>query len=150
MLPRHTAIKEFCARVLPVCPDGKVIVIQKNDGHLQIPGGGSETKDGGDPALTALRELEEEVHIKVVGSNPKARLIEVARKEKDDFHTWVCYKIYLTQDEVECYQPEVYENGILVGMAVRLFPKDIVALYADRMTEAQYAVMHQHMHDSLS
>lgn len=144
-MPNHILVKAFCARVLAVCPDGKVIVIEKDDGHLQIPGGGSEYVDKGDPALTALRELFEETNIRLYGHDPQARLQEVVRKQKDELHTWVCYKVYLTQDETEQYQSEVYEDGVRVGTVRRLFPKDIVALYTDRMTDAQYGVIYQHV-----
>lgn len=144
MSSNHSAIKEFCARVLAICPDGKVFIIEKTDGHGQIPGGGSEYCDHGNPRLTALRELDEEIHVSVGGPDPASRLVEIRRNQKDEFHTWVCYKIYLEQDEVEQYHPDVYEGGLLVGKARRMFPQDIVTEFAGKMTDAQYDVISEH------
>jgi 8-oxo-dGTP pyrophosphatase MutT (NUDIX family) len=144
----HSHIKQFCARVLPVCPDGKVFIIEKDDGHGQIPGGGSEYRDHSDSRLTGLRELFEETHISVDGDDPSSRLIELRRTQKDEFHTWVCYKVYLTQEEVERYHPDVYEGGVRVGTVRRMFPQDILVEYAGRMTEAQYAVIYQHVQET--
>lgn len=143
-MAKSTQLKEFCARILPICPDGKVFIIEKIDGHGQIPGGGSEYCDQGDPKLTALRELDEEIHVYVGGPDPASRLVEVRRNQKDEFHTWVCYKVYLTQEEVEEYNSDVYEGGILVGKVRRMFPKDILTEFAGRMTDSQYGVISEH------
>lgn len=127
----------LCARVLAICPDGRIVVIQKPDGHIEFPGGGMISEDLGDPELTALRELCEETGIMICGSG---RLSVVLKQQKDAHHQWICYRINLSDEELRWYRP-----GSLEGMVRIICPKLLISDLGRFMTHRQTNILNKHI-----
>lgn len=129
----------LCARVLTICPDGRIVVIQKEDGHVEFPGGGMLPEDKDDPVLTALRELWEETGIFV---DEVYRLSELKRYRKDSMHEWLCYKLTLTYAELKWYCPESPEGKVMI-----IDPEMLRDEYGTRMTENQLQILNSHINE---
>ena len=128
----------YCARGIMVCPDGKIFMIETPCGtHLQFPGGGSEGVDNGDPTKTFLREAKEETGVVIEGAG-ELKFIE--RFSKDDGHVWICYLTHLTQEQIKWHIAESSEGRVL-----RMFPRDILALHGNDMTENQYRILQNYV-----
>jgi len=120
--PVPTKAPTYCARILAVCPDGKIFLIKKSDDRRELPGGGDEPVDEGNPARTALREFAEETGVYLDGESKITRLKQIARIQKKDNHIWICYLLFITEDELRWYTPETQE-----GKAIRVHPRDIAS-----------------------
>jgi 8-oxo-dGTP pyrophosphatase MutT (NUDIX family) len=130
--------RPLCARVLAICPGGKIVVLQKPDGHIEFPGGSMLHEDQQDPMNTALRELFEETAIEV--SDGHSRLTEIHRAQKTPHHVWICYVLHLQDDEVKWYRPESNEGRVEI-----MCPRSILDGRSDRMTERQWNILQKYV-----
>ncbi len=128
--------RDLCARVLAICPDGRIVVVQKPDGHVEFPGGGLLDLDLGDPKLTALRELNEETGISIEDT---ARLSLLMEYQKDANHTWFCYQLFLEDSELRWYRSESLEGKVVI-----ICPHALAKSSELRMTERQNQILLDH------
>ena len=143
-IPRTSMLQRraYNARVLAVCHDGKIFVIDTPDGRVELPGGGSEVEDDGRPDRTAIRELGEEIGVYIEKAH---RLVEIERRDKSDLitglHISLVYKVTLSQEEIQRYKPETPEGKVL-----RISPNDLVhSVIFGRMTTHQQIVVTSHL-----
>lgn len=138
---------KYCSRVLAVCPDGRIFLIKKRQGHFELPGGGEEKKDEGNPALVVLRELGEETGVYLIDEPKIPRLREISRIRRNDEHIWICYILYITQEELEMYRPEsdegeahLFKPETILSMGYRWwgFPEEQYNIVADYYLERYF------------